>query len=47
MKSMTYGGGVYFFVVRVGKRVTGRPPPVGVAKKMGGGYIIEKFGVQE
>jgi hypothetical protein len=47
MKSRTYRGvGFCYWLKGVGKWC-GKTPPVGVAKKSGGGYIIEKFGVQE
>jgi hypothetical protein len=47
MKSRTYRGVGFCYWLGVVGKWCGKTPPVGVAKKSNGGYIMEKFGVLE
>jgi hypothetical protein len=46
MKSITYGGGGFEIGGNEGNSVIWKTPRVGIAKKLGGGYIMGNFGRQ-
>ena len=47
MKSITYEGVGFVILESNSNSEIWKTPRVGIAKKLGGGYIMEKFGVQK